>query len=188
MNVKRLFDLAIALALLAVLALPMLLIGLFIRLGSKGPAFHVSQRIGRDNKPFSMYKFRTMTKNAPVVATHLMTEAERYVTPIGSFLRNTSLDEVPQLLNIIKGEMSLVGPRPALFNQADLIAMRTEIGVHHLVPGLTGWAQVNGRDELPIPKKVELDHYYLENRNFLFDIKIIFLTFYKVLKEEGVSH
>jgi O-antigen biosynthesis protein WbqP len=188
MTAKRSLDILFAAALLALLALPMLLIGLMVKLGSKGPVFYLSERVGRDNKFFWMYKFRTMKIDAPIVATHLLGEAGKYLTPGGKILRKTSLDELPQLINILKGQMSLVGPRPALFNQNDLTKMRTALGIHKLTPGLTGWAQVNGRDELPIPDKVKFDREYLEKRNFRFDLKILFMTLHKVITKEGVSH
>ncbi|HSW61833.1 MAG TPA: sugar transferase [Dissulfurispiraceae bacterium] len=185
---KRLFDVTCALFLSLFLAVPMLLIAAAIRLTSPGPALHWSKRIGMNNSIFLMPKFRTMRSDAPAVATHLLLNPENFVTPIGRFLRKTSLDELPQLYSILKGTMTFVGPRPALFNQDDLVVLRTEQGIHRLVPGLTGWAQINGRDELPIPVKVSYDKYYLENRSFLFDFKILFLTFLKVMKKEGVSH
>jgi len=188
MTVKRLFDILLSAAGAAALALPMLLIGLMVKLGSKGPVFYRSERVGRDNQTFTMYKFRTMRTGTPAVATHLLAQAEQYLAPGGRFLRKTSLDELPQLINIIKGEMSLVGPRPALFNQFDLVEMRTALGIHKLTPGLTGWAQVNGRDELPIPDKVRFDREYLEKRSVRFDLKILFMTLQKVITKEGVSH
>ncbi|MDO9390510.1 MAG: sugar transferase [bacterium] len=188
MTGKRLFDVIFAAGLAAVLFIPMLLIGLMVRLGSRGPVLYVSERMGRDNRSFKMYKFRTMRTNAPVVATHLLARAEQYLAPGGRFLRKTSLDELPQLINIIKGEMSFVGPRPALFNQFDLMELRTARGIHRLTPGLTGLAQVNGRDELPIPEKVEYDRVYLEKRSFGLDLKILLLTLKKVITKEGVSH
>ena len=183
---KRLFDVSVASAGLAALSLPMVLVAAAIRASSKGPALHWSRRVGKDNREFSMPKFRSMTTDAPQVATHLMAQSKNYVTPLGRVLRKTSIDELPQLLSILKGDMSLVGPRPALFNQDDLVALRTEKGVHRLVPGLTGWAQINGRDELPIPDKVALEVYYLENRSMALDLKIILLTVYKAILAEGV--
>lgn len=171
-----------------VFALPILIIAVAVRLTSKGPALYWSDRVGRNNQIFRMPKFRTMLIDTPAVATHLLSDPASCLTPIGSFLRKTSLDELPQLWSILKGDMSFVGPRPALFNQDDLIALRTERDVHALVPGLTGWAQINGRDELPIPQKVELDREYLERRSFMFDIKIMWLTFLKVVRRDGVSH
>jgi O-antigen biosynthesis protein WbqP len=166
----------------------MLLVALSVRLTSKGPALYWSDRVGRNNVIFKMPKFRSMRVNTPAVATHLLTNPGQYLTPIGGFLRKSSLDELPQLLSILKGDMSFVGPRPALFNQHDLIALRTQAGVHLLVPGLTGWAQINGRDELPIPQKVALDVEYLHRQSSMFDIKILFLTALKVLLRDGVSH
>lgn len=185
---KRLFDLAVALVAAVFLALPIVMTALAVRLTSPGPALYWSDRVGRHNRIFKMPKFRSMRIDTPAVATHLLQNPEQWLTPIGSFLRKSSLDELPQLWSILKGDMSFVGPRPALFNQDDLIALRTEKGVHELVPGLTGWAQVNGRDELPIPQKVALDAEYLERRSLLFDIKILWLTALKVLARDGVSH
>ena len=188
MVVKRLFDLLLALAACMVLAVPMLLVFLAVRLTSPGPALYWSDRVGRHNKIFRMPKFRSMRVGTPAVATHLLADARSHLTPIGSFLRKSSLDELPQLWSILVGSMSFVGPRPALFNQHDLIALRTQYGVHNLVPGLTGWAQVNGRDELPIPDKVNLDATYLQQQSLLFDIRILWMTFVKVLNRDGVSH
>ena len=185
---KRLFDLAVALVAAVFLALPIAMTALAVRLTSLGPALYWSDRVGRHNRIFKMPKFRSMRIDTPAVATHLLQNPEQWLTPIGSFLRKSSLDELPQLWSILKGDMSFVGPRPALFNQEDLIALRTEKGVHELVPGLTGWAQVNGRDELPIPQKVQLDAEYLERRSLLFDMKILWLTALKVLARDGVSH
>lgn len=185
---KRLFDLTLALMLSVLLALPIALIALAIRLTSAGPAVYWSNRVGRDNKIFRMPKFRSMRTDTPAVATHLLQNPEQYITPVGKFLRKTSLDELPQLWSILVGDMSFVGPRPALYNQDDLIAMRTERGVHTLVPGLTGWAQINGRDELPIPQKVEFDAQYLQRRSFWFDLRIMALTAWRVLRRSGVSH
>ncbi|MGD9685433.1 MAG: sugar transferase [Desulfobacter sp.] len=185
---KRLFDLVAASAALLTTAPILLLIALAVWLTSPGPALYWSDRVGRDNAIFKMPKFRTMRVDTPAVATHLLANADRWLTPIGAFLRKTSLDELPQLLNILKGDMSFVGPRPALFNQDDLIALRTERGVHHLLPGLTGWAQINGRDELPIPVKVDFDTWYLHNRSLRLDLRIILLTFLKVVRSEGVQH
>ena len=185
---KRLFDLVVALVAVVFLALPIVMTALAVRLTSPGPALYWSDRVGRHNRIFKMPKFRSMRIDTPAVATHLLQNPEQWLTPIGSFLRKSSLDELPQLWSILKGDMSFVGPRPALFNQDDLIALRTEKGVHELVPGLTGWAQVNGRDELPIPQKVALDAEYLERRSLLFDIKILWLTALKVLARDGVSH
>jgi O-antigen biosynthesis protein WbqP len=187
-SVKRIFDLLLGLLLTVILSLPILCIALLIRLTSPGPAFYWSERVGRSNTIFYMPKFRSMRIDTPAVATHLLHNPDQWLTPIGSFLRKSSLDELPQLWSILKGDMSFVGPRPALFNQDDLIALRTEMGVHQLVPGLTGWAQVNGRDELPIPQKVQLDAEYLERRTLLFDMKILWMTALKVLVRDGVSH
>lgn len=170
------------------LALPILIVTFVIRLTSPGPALYWSNRIGLHNRIFKMPKFRSMRIDTPAIATHLLQNPDQWLTPIGSFLRKTSLDEVPQLWSILKGDMSFVGPRPALFNQSDLIALRTEKGVDKLVPGLTGWAQVNGRDELPIPQKVELDAEYLHRRSFRFDLKILWMTALRVLARDGVSH
>lgn len=185
---KRIIDITLALLAGTVLLLPLIGTALLVRLTSKGPALYWSDRVGRDNRIFKMPKFRSMRTDTPAVATHLLSNPGAYLTPIGSFIRKTSLDELPQLWSILKGDMSFVGPRPALYNQDDLIALRTEKGVHTLVPGLTGWAQVNGRDELPIPAKVALDEEYLYRRSTMFDINIIWLTFVKVLRRDGVSH
>ena len=185
---KRLFDLLLALCAAAILLVPVLLVALAVRLTSAGPALYWSDRVGRHNQIFKMPKFRSMRLDTPAVATHLLTDPAKYLTPIGSFLRKSSLDELPQLWSIIKGDMSFVGPRPALFNQHDLIALRTEHGVHELVPGLTGWAQVNGRDELPIPQKVALDAEYLQRHTLAFDVRILWMTFVKVLSRDGVTH
>lgn len=179
--------LLVLLALLPLLPL-LLLVACVVRLTSRGPAFYWSDRVGKDNVIFKMPKFRTMRVDTPAVATHLLDDPARWLTPIGAFLRKTSLDELPQLLSILKGDMSFVGPRPALYNQDDLITLRTERGVHRLIPGLTGWAQINGRDELPIPIKVEYDTWYLHNQSLLLDMKIILLTLFKVLRSEGVQH
>jgi O-antigen biosynthesis protein WbqP len=181
-------DVAVSAAVLLVLAIPLLLLAGLVRATSRGPAIHWSKRVGRGNALFAMPKFRTMRIDTPQVATHLMTEPDRWLTPIGGFLRKTSLDELPQLISVLKGDMSLVGPRPALFNQDDLVALRTEAGVEALRPGLTGWAQVNGRDELPIPVKVGLDAEYLKRRSFGFDLRILWLTLAGVLGSKGVSH
>jgi O-antigen biosynthesis protein WbqP len=187
-DVKRLFDLLLALCTVLILLLPLVLVALAVRLTSKGPALYWSDRVGRSNVIFKMPKFRSMRVGTPAVATHLLSDAQAHLTPIGSFLRKSSLDELPQLWSILVGDMSFVGPRPALFNQQDLIAMRTEQGVHTLLPGLTGWAQVNGRDELPIPEKVKLDVAYLQRQSLWFDIRILWMTFVKVLSRDGVSH
>ena len=185
---KRLFDLILGLTAAVALLLPLVVVAALVRLTSKGPALYWSDRVGRNNVIFKMPKFRSMQLGTPAVATHLLADARSHLTPIGSFLRKSSLDELPQLWSIVVGDMSFVGPRPALFNQQDLIALRTERGVHTLVPGLTGWAQVNGRDELPIPEKVKLDFAYLQHHSLWFDIRILWLTFVKVLKRDGVSH
>jgi O-antigen biosynthesis protein WbqP len=185
---KRVFDIFLGCLAALILFLPMLLVAMAVRLTSKGPALYWSDRIGLNNVIFKMPKFRSMRVGTPAVATHLLADVRSQLTPIGSFLRKSSLDELPQLWSILAGDMSFVGPRPALFNQEDLIALRTEQGVHNLLPGLTGWAQVNGRDELPIPQKVELDVEYLMNQGFWFDIKILWLTILKVSLREGVSH
>lgn len=171
-----------------VLSVPMVVVALCVKLTSKGTVLYWSDRVGKNNIIFRMPKFRTMLIDTPVVATHLMSDPDRFLTPIGKLLRKTSLDELPQLWTILKGDMSIVGPRPALFNQDDLIALRTEKGVHSLTPGLTGIAQINGRDELPVPVKVEFDEYYLKNHSFLFDLKIIARTILKAAKGDGVSH
>jgi O-antigen biosynthesis protein WbqP len=186
--VKRIFDVVSAVILLLILIIPMLIISLLIKLTSKGPVLYWSDRPGRNNRIFQMPKFRTMRINTPAVATHLLENPNKYLTPIGPFLRKLSLDELPQLWSVLRGDMSFVGPRLALYNQDDLIELRTKKGIHGLVPGITGWAQINGRDELPIPTKVEYDEYYLKNRSFFFDIKILFLTFFKTVKSEGVQH
>jgi O-antigen biosynthesis protein WbqP len=188
MLLKRAFDLLLALAIGVVLIVPILVLALLVRLTSPGPALYWSDRVGRNNRIFRMPKFRSMRIDTPAVATHLLPDPDQYLTPIGSFLRKTSLDELPQLWSIVVGDMSFIGPRPALFNQDDLVALRTQAGVHELVPGLTGWAQVNGRDELPIPQKVALDAEYLRRRSFGFDLWILWLTFVKVLRREGVTH
>lgn len=185
---KRAFDFVMALAALVVFALPMLAVAVAVRATSKGPAIYWSDRVGRDNKLFRMPKFRSMRIDTPAVATHLLNDTTAWLTPVGGFLRKSSLDELPQLWSILVGHMSIVGPRPALFNQDDLIALRTEHGVHRLRPGLTGWAQVNGRDELPIPEKVKLDVEYLRNRSVGMDLKTIWLTVGKVLRAKDISH
>jgi O-antigen biosynthesis protein WbqP len=185
---KRLFDLILAGCAALVLVLPIVLVALLVKMTSKGPVLYWSDRVGRNNSIFRMPKFRSMLVDTPAVATHLLADPSVYLTPIGSFLRKTSLDELPQLWSILKGDMSFVGPRPALFNQDDLIKLRTQKGIHRLTPGLTGWAQINGRDELPIPIKVEFDHYYLVNQSFLLDLKIIFQTFLRVIQRTGVTH
>jgi O-antigen biosynthesis protein WbqP len=183
---KRALDLTLALAAAACLAGPMLLIALLVKLTSRGPVLHWSERVGRDNRLFRMPKFRSMRTDTPQLATHLLADADRWITPVGRVLRSTSLDELPQLWSILVGDMSFVGPRPALFNQDDLVALRTACGVHRLVPGLTGWAQVNGRDELAIPDKVALDAEYLRRRSLAFDLRILCVTALKVLRREGI--
>lgn len=185
---KRFFDLVIGALALVFLLAPIIALVIVVRLTSKGPALYWSDRVGRNNTIFKMPKFRSMRVGTPTVATHLLADPKVHLTPIGSFLRKSSLDELPQLWSILVGDMSFVGPRPALFNQDDLIALRTERGVHKLVPGLTGWAQVNGRDELPIPQKVALDAEYLHKQSLGFDIRILWLTFLKVVRRDGVSH
>jgi len=185
---KRLFDLGVALSAVLILIVPLACIAIIVKVTSKGSVLYWSNRVGKDNVIFQMPKFRTMQVGTPAVATHLLANPSSFLTPVGGFLRKSSLDELPQLWNIIKGDMSLVGPRPALFNQDDLIALRTEHGVHKLLPGLTGWAQINGRDELPIPEKVKLDVEYLQKQSFMFDFVILWRTFIKVLARDGVSH
>lgn len=185
---KRIFDVVTALVGGLVLSIPILIIALAVRLTSAGPAMYWSDRVGRNNRLFKMPKFRSMRVDTPSVATHLLKNPDQWLTPIGSFLRKSSLDELPQLWCILRGDMSFVGPRPALFNQEDLITLRTAKGVHILVPGLTGLAQINGRDELPIPQKVALDEEYLHRRSFGLDLEIIALTIVKVLKRESVIH
>lgn len=185
---KRLVDVAGAAFLLVAIFPLLLLAALLVKLSSPGPVLFWSERVGRDNRIFLMPKFRSMRQRAPVIATHLLTDADAYLTTVGSFLRKYSLDELPQLFSILKGDMSFVGPRPALFNQHDLIALRTSKGVHALTPGLTGWAQINGRDELPIPVKVDFDEHYLNSRSLALDAKILLITLLKVVRKEGVSH
>ena len=185
---KRLFDLFLSCILLILLAIPMLLIVIAIRLTSKGPSLYWSDRIGKNNVIFQMAKFRSMRVETPSMATHLMTEPDAFLTPIGGFLRRNSFDELPQIISILKGDMSFVGPRPALYNQDDLILLRTEKGLNQLLPGLTGWAQVNGRDELSIPEKVKLDVEYMHKKSFWFDLKILWMTFLKVINSQGISH
>jgi O-antigen biosynthesis protein WbqP len=186
--VKRLFDLTLATCAGLILLVPFLLVALAVRITSPGPILYWSDRVGKDNKIFRMPKFRSMRVGTPAVATHLLKDPRAHLTPIGNFLRKSSLDELPQLWSILSGDMSFVGPRPALFNQDDLIELRTRVGVDKLVPGLTGWAQINGRDELPIPAKVKLDEEYLVRRSMAFDIRILWLTFVKVIRREGVTH
>lgn len=185
---KRILDVAGCLVAIAVFAIPAVLVALAIKLTSKGPVLYWSERIGRNNSIFRMPKFRTMRTDTPQLATHLLADPQRFLTPIGSFLRKSSLDEIPQLWSILKGDMSIVGPRPALFNQEDLVAQRTAVGVHTLTPGLTGWAQVNGRDDLPIPEKVRFDAEYASRQSFVFDLRIIIMTIVKVFGRSGVSH
>lgn len=185
---KRIFDLLLAIVALVVLGLPWLVVTCLVKATSRGPALYWSDRVGRYNTIFRMPKFRSMRIGTPEVATHMLANPDSYLTPVGSFLRKSSLDELPQLWSIVVGDMSFVGPRPALFNQQDLIALRTRYGVDKLVPGLTGWAQINGRDELPVEQKVSLDREYLERQSFWFDIKIIFLTAVKVIQRDNVIH
>jgi O-antigen biosynthesis protein WbqP len=185
---KSVFDLSTATIVLVVLGVPMIIIALLVKITSKGPVFYWSNRVGKDNAFFRMPKFRTMRIDTPDVASHLLENSDAYLTPVGPFLRKFSLDESPQLWSVLKCDMSFVGPRPALFNQDDLIQLRTRKGINRLIPGITGWAQVNGRDNLPIPVKVDYDEYYLKNRSFLFDLKILWLTFYKVIKSDGITH
>ena len=185
---KRVFDFVMGLFLLCFLIVPILIIALMVKLTSKGPVLYWSDRVGMDNKIFKMPKFRTMRRDTPPVATHLLTNPDAYLTSIGSCLRTFSLDELPQLWSILKGHMSVIGQRPALFNQDDLIELRTNKGIHKLVPGIMGWAQVNGRDDIPIPSKVKYDEYYMKNKSFLMDIKILYMTLIKVVRAEGVRH
>jgi O-antigen biosynthesis protein WbqP len=185
---KRTFDLVMGFLLLVVFVIPMLLVAFLVRTISKGSVLYWSDRIGQNNVIIKMPKFRTMGENTPAVATHLLSDPDEYLSPIGGFLRRSSLDELPQLYSILKGDMSFVGPRPALFNQDDLVALRTEKGVDNLKPGLTGWAQVNGRDELLITEKVALDVEYMERQSFWFDLKILWLTLLKVLGQDGITH
>ena len=185
---KRILDFSGALLTLLLFSLPMLVTGLLVKFTSPGPIFYWSDRVGRNNKIFKMPKYRTMRAETPAVATHLLHQPDQWLTPIGGFLRKSSLDELPQLFSILKGDMSFVGPRPALFNQNVLVALRTAKGIHRVIPGLTGWAQINGRDELPIPVKVEFDAFYLHHRSLFFDTKILLLTFLKVLQRDGVAH
>ena len=185
---KRIFDIILAIAVIIISAIPMLAIAILVKITSKGPVLYWSDRVGKNNRVFKMPKLRTMYVNTPAVATHLMTNPEQYCTPVGSFLRRSSLDELPQLYSVLKGDMSFVGPRPALFNQDDLIELRTKKGIHNLIPGITGWAQINGRDDLPIPEKVDLDEYYLNNRSFIFDLKTLGMTLLSVINSQGVQH
>lgn len=185
---KRVFDLVLALIASLLLLIPIGLVALMVRLTSAGPIVYWSDRVGRHNKIFKMPKFRTMRVDTPAVATHLLPDPKQFLTPVGSFLRKSSLDELPQLWSILKGDMSFVGPRPALFNQYDLIELRSRHGVDGILPGLTGWAQINGRDELPIVDKVKLDVEYLQRRSLALDLRILFLTFLKVVRRDGVTH
>ncbi|MBA4397642.1 MAG: lipid carrier--UDP-N-acetylgalactosaminyltransferase [Syntrophus sp. (in: bacteria)] len=185
---KRICDVLLSLLLLCLLSIPMMLIALIVKLASKGPALYWSDRVGINNEIFKMPKFRTMRADTPAVATHLLKNPGAYLTPFGYCLRKYSLDELPQLWSILKGDMSFVGPRPALYNQDDLIRLRTAKGIHQIIPGITGWAQVNGRDDLPIVQKVEYDEYYFHKRSFLLDLNILYMTAVKVIKAEGVRH
>jgi O-antigen biosynthesis protein WbqP len=185
---KRLMDIVLSSLLLILFAIPMALIAVAVKLTSKGPILHWSNRVGRRNRIFRMPKFRGMCMDTPQVATHLFRDPAAYLTPVGGFLRRSSLDELPQLISVLRGDLSLVGPRPALFNQDDLIALRTEAGVHELIPGITGWAQINGRDDLPIPEKVHLDFEYLRSQSIWFDLKVLFMTIVKVARRDGISH
>lgn len=185
---KRFLDFSLALMAAIAFSIPLLLLIVLVKLTSRGPALYWSNRVGRNNELFSMPKLRTMRIDTPVVATHLLTNPDQFLTPIGGFLRKSSLDEIPQLWCILCGDMSIVGPRPALFNQQNLIDLRTEKGVHNIRPGLTGWAQINGRDELPIPEKVKLDLEYLQRQSLALDIKIIALTALKVVRRDGITH
>jgi O-antigen biosynthesis protein WbqP len=185
---KRVFDVLLVIFTGSILLVPLVIVAILVKLTSRGPIFYWSARVGKNNAIFKMSKFRSMKTGTPAVATHLLKDAPSVLTPIGGFLRQSSLDELPQLWSILKGDMSFVGPRPALFNQDDLISLRTELGVDKLMPGLTGWAQVNGRDELPIPKKVAFDVEYVQKQSFWFDIKILWLTLLKVIRRDGVSH
>ncbi len=185
---NRLFDLIIAVFLLIILLIPMIVISILIKISSRGPVLYWSERVGKNNSIFRMPKFRSMRIDTPPVATHLLADPDLYITSLGKWLRKTSLDELPQIFSVLKGDMRFVGPRPALFNQDDLVGLRTAKGIHSLVPGITGWAQINGRDELPVPVKVDYDLHYLNNRSFLFDIKILILTFYNVITSKGITH
>jgi len=187
-KLKRIFDFFLAIFLLVIALIPLIILALAVKITSKGPALYWSKRVGVHNKFFDMPKLRTMRVGTPTVATHLLSKPDAFLTPIGALLRKTSLDELPQIWSVIKGDMSFVGPRPALFNQEDLITLRTQYGVDELMPGLTGWAQINGRDELPISEKVKLDVEYMNHQSFGQDIKIMFLTFIKVLRREGITH
>jgi O-antigen biosynthesis protein WbqP len=188
MGMKRIFDFLLSALLLCCLSIPMILIALLVKLTSKGPVLYWSDRVGINNTIFRMPKFRTMRLGTPEMATHLMNDPDRYLTPVGSFLRKFSLDELPQLWSILKGDMSFIGPRPALYNQDDLVELRTRKGVHRLIPGVTGWAQVNGRDELPIPVKVEYEEYYMNHKSLILDLKIAWMTLVNVLRKRGIQH
>jgi len=185
---KRAIDLFLGLSAMLIFAIPFCILAVIVKCTSKGPVLYWSDRVGRDNKLFSMPKLRTMLVDTPVVATHLLTNPDQFLSPVGGFLRKSSLDEIPQLWSIVRGDMSVVGPRPALFNQDNLIEMRTKVGVHTVRPGLTGWAQINGRDELPLVEKVKLDVDYLQRQSLAFDMKVIFLTFLKVIRRDGITH
>jgi O-antigen biosynthesis protein WbqP len=185
---KKIFDLLLSLCLIIVLSVPIFIIAVLVRLTSRGPALYWSDRVGVGNGIFKMPKFRTMRIDTPAVATHLLKEPDVYLTPVGRFMRKTSLDELPQLWSVLKGDMSFVGPRPALFNQDDLIKLRTEKEISKLQPGITGWAQINGRDDIQIPVKVEYDEYYMKHQSFFFDLRILWKTIFKVIKKEGVIH
>jgi O-antigen biosynthesis protein WbqP len=187
-NMKRVLDLLLAVIASVIFFIPLCLLAVLVKVTSKGPVFYWSDRVGRGNRIFSMPKLRTMRVDTPVVATHLLTDPEKFLTPVGGFLRKSSLDEIPQLWCIVRGDMSVVGPRPALFNQQNLIDMRTDQGVHMIRPGLTGWAQINGRDELPLPEKVKLDSDYLRRQSLGFDLKVIMLTVLKVVRRDGIVH
>ena len=184
----RVFNVLFSIIAIIVFAIPFFIVWIIVKFTSPGPAIHWSKRIGINNEIFLMPKFRTMRINTPQVATHLLSNGKSFLTPVGSLLRKTSLDELPQLWSVLKGDMNIVGPRPALYNQYDLMELRTKVGVHLIPPGVTGWAQINGRDELEIPEKVKYDQYYLENRSLLFDLKIIFLTVYKVISRSNIQH
>ena len=185
---KRIFDIVLGIIALVVLTFPMLIIALLVKLSSKGPMIYWSDRVGINNHIFKMPKFRTMKTNTPALPTHVLTGPDQYYTTTGKILRKLSLDELPQIFSVLNGDMSFVGPRPALFNQDDLIELRTQKGIHKIVPGITGWAQINGRDELPIPVKVEMDEYYLKHRSFFFDLRTLFLTIFNVLRSRGIQH
>jgi O-antigen biosynthesis protein WbqP len=185
---KRISDVLLSLLLLSILSIPMILIALIVKLTSKGPSLYWSDRVGINNTLFKMPKFRTMRLDTPEMATHLMEDPDRYLTSVGSFLRKFSLDELPQLWSILKGDMSIIGPRPALYNQDDLIELRSKKGIHRIVPGVTGWAQVNGRDDIPIPLKVEYDEYYMNHKSMILDLKIAWMTFVNVLRKKGIKH